>query len=120
GPKWDYAGITHQTMIDNLIAHQLDVSKLKTFDGSVDAYTDFSHKYELMFIDGEHTDVACFRDFVHGIKHVAPDSIIAFHDTDLIYRAVRICQEYLVASNIRFRFVKVQHSAMSMIFLGKY
>ena len=108
GVKYDYSGITHQTMIDNLKNHGFDVGRLQTFDGSISDYHGSAGKFDAVFIDGEHTNFACFRDFIHGIKLLREDSVIVFHDSTLIYQALRIIQEYLVAAGERFRFVKVQ------------
>jgi hypothetical protein len=66
GRTFDYSHITHETMISTLEDHGLSVEKLKVFDGSISDYADADAKYDLLFIDGEHTDWACFRDFVYG------------------------------------------------------
>lgn len=120
GAKFDYNGITHQTMVDNLLLHHMDVGKLRGFDGSVDKFPDNGIRFDGLFIDGEHTDYACFRDFIHGLKLMAADSIIAFHDSDLIYKALRMIQEFLLSQNTKFTFVKIKDSAMSVVLLGKY
>jgi hypothetical protein len=120
GARFDYAGITSQTMITNLISHGLETEKLETFDDSIDKLKDAKTKFDLMFIDGEHTDHACFRDFIHGKKFLSENSIIMFHDSDIIYKALRIIQEFLVATGSRFKFIKVKESAVSVIFLGDY
>jgi hypothetical protein len=116
GMKFDYSGITNQTMIDNLKKHGFDVRKLKTFDGSISDYHKAEDKFDLVFIDGEHTDVACFRDFIHSFKLLKENSIIVFHDSSLIYKSLRIIQEYMVATKEHFRFVKIKDSDVSCIF----
>jgi hypothetical protein len=116
GIKYDYSGITHQTMIDNLKDHGFDVKKLRTFDGSINDYPVAGEKFDLIFIDGEHTDFACFRDFIHSHKLLREDSVVVFHDSTLIYKALRIIQEYLIATQERFRFIKVKDSDVSCIF----
>ncbi len=120
GVKYDYSGITHQTMIDNLKNRGFDVGRLQTFDGSISGYHGSAGKFDAVFIDGEHTNFACFRDFIHGIKLLREDSVIVFHDSTLIYQALRIIQEYLVAAGERFRFVKVQDSEVSCIFRNSF
>jgi hypothetical protein len=120
GMKFDYAGITSQTMINNLISHGFETKKLETFERSIDKLKDAKKKFDLMFIDAEHTDHACFRDFIHGKKFLNENAIIMFHDSDLIHKALRIIQELLVADGSHFKFIKVKDSAMSMIFLGEY
>jgi hypothetical protein len=116
GVKFDYSGITQQTMIDNLKDHGFDVKKLRTFDGSINDYPAVNEKFDLVFIDGEHTDFACFRDFIHSNKLLKTDSVVVFHDSTLIYKALRIIQEYLIATQEKFRFIKVKDSDVSCVF----
>jgi hypothetical protein len=116
GMKFDYSGITNQTMIDNLKKHGFDVRKLKTFDGSISDYHEAGDEFDLVFIDGEHTDVACFRDFIHSFKLLKENSVIVFHDSYLIYKSLQIIQEYMAATKERFRFVKIKDSEVSCIF----
>jgi hypothetical protein len=117
GISFDYAGVTHESMIHNLQSVGLSTEKLQTFDGSVDklpsAY--LSEKYDFIFIDGEHTDFACFRDFVHSKKLLKYDSVVAFHDSTLISIALRLIIEMLKAKSISFTFLKVRNSEMSII-----
>ena len=101
---------------DGIDAHGFDVTKLDTFDGSINEYPKTDDKFDLVFIDGEHTDFACFRDFIHSLKLMKENSVIVFHDSSLIHKALRIIQEYFVASKERFRFVKVKDSEVSCIF----
>ena len=49
-------------MLKNLDKVNLDYKKLETFDGSIDDVIFKDEMYDLIFIDGEHTDRACFRD----------------------------------------------------------
>jgi hypothetical protein len=120
GMKYDYSGITNQTMIDNLKNHGFDVRKLKTFDGSISEYQKAEDKFDLVFIDGEHTDFACFRDFIHSYRLLSENSVTVFHDSSLIYKSLRIIQEFLVATKERFRFVKVKDSDVSCIFRNSF
>ncbi len=73
-----------------------------------------------MFIDGEHTDWACFRDFIHGRKLLNENSIIAFHDSSLICKALKLIQEDLVASKRRFKFFKIRGSEISCILYDEF
>ena len=116
GVKFDYAGVTNQTMIDNLRDHGFDLKKLKTFDGSINNYPAADEKFDLVFVDGEHTDFACFRDFIHSHKLLKKDSVVVFHDSTIVYKALRIIQEYLSATQEKFRFIKVKDSEVSCIF----
>jgi hypothetical protein len=106
-------------MIQNLQSHGLDTAKLEVFDGSVDQYTG-SKKYDFIFIDGEHTDWACFRDFVHAEKFFKKDCIVAFHDTQLVYKSIKIIIELLRSRLDCVKFVKVKNSGMSCLFFNKF
>ena len=119
GAKYDYITVTHDTMIQNLHAHGFDTTKLEVFDGSVDQYTG-SETYDFIFIDGEHTDWACFRDFIHSEKFFKKDCIVAFHDTSLIYKSIKIINELLRSRKDCVKFAKVKNSEMSCLFFNKF
>ena len=68
GQKFDYAGITNETMINALENANLDTQKLKTFNGSIEEITDDEDRYDLIFIDGEHTDHNCYEDFLYSLN----------------------------------------------------
>jgi len=96
-------------------------SKLKTFDGSSnDIGVGDAGLFDLSFIDGEHTDEACFRDFIWTFPLMKPDSIIAFHDSSLIYKSQKLILIYLDKSKVEFEFFKRADSEMSAIITGKY
>jgi len=117
GINYDYAGITHQSMVDNLHGVGLSTEKLQTFDGSVDKLPSIYHseKYDFIFIDGEHTDFACFRDFVHSESLLKYNSVVAFHDSTLISASLKLIIEMLKARSTTFTFFKVKDSEMSVI-----
>jgi hypothetical protein len=48
------------------------------------------------------------------------DAIVVFHDSSLVYKALRIIQELLVANGERFRFIKLQNSEISCIFRNSF
>lgn len=137
GPKYDYAGITSQTMIDNLQKNGLPTSKLKTFDGSIENMPVSQSKFDLGFIDAEHTDEAVFRDFVYLLEHMKRDCIVMFHDSSLTAKGIAniITLEQQKRHNRKsgisrvlsgqkkvgaFKFFKKLHSEMSCILFGKY
>jgi len=119
GVDFDYRHISHQTMLDGLSNHYQDLSKLETFDGSIHELVS-TKKFDLIFIDGEHTDYACFRDFIYAQKYIKNDGVIMFHDSNLIYKSLKIIQELLVCNNIFYKFIKIPNSVMSFIFFGDY
>jgi len=120
GAKYDYAGVTHDTMLAKLRSHGFELNKIEVFDGSVSKYNNLDKKYDFIFIDGEHTDWACFRDFAHSEKLFKKDCVVAFHDTNLVYKSIRIINELLIARGSKFKFIKVKNSAMSCLFFNSF
>lgn len=120
GASYDYAGITAQTMIDTLRGKGLDTAKLRTFDGSIDALPEGERKYQLAFIDGEHTDEACFRDFLWTLRHVADDALVMFHDSTLVFRAIRMIAIYLRNENRPHLLFKRRDSEMTAVAFGAF
>lgn len=119
GIDFDYRNFTHQTMLDGLSKYYEDLSKLKTFDGSIHEL-DCDTKFDLIFIDGEHTDYACFRDFMYAKKYLSENSVVMFHDSNLIYKSLKIIQEFLTCYKVEHKFIKIPNSSISFIFFGNY
>ena len=63
-------------MLDTPHRHGLDTGKLTTHDGSIDTLPPQTQKFDLAFIDGEHTDDACFRDFLWALPLMSEDGIV--------------------------------------------
>lgn len=118
GARYDYAGVTHASMIAGLKAHGMSTDKLQTFDGSIDTMPRPADTFDLAFIDGEHTDVSCFRDFLWLQPLMATDAIIMFHDSTLVFKALQQVQLLLRRSGTPFTFLKKAGSEMSALFLG--
>ena len=90
--------VTTQSMLDNLLDRSgLKTDKLKTFDGSVNRLDgNYDSSFDLAFIDGEHTDEACFREFLlWTMPLMKSNAVIAFHDSSLIYKALKLIQLFL-------------------------
>jgi hypothetical protein len=120
GAIYDYSGIAHDNMILNLKSFGFDTTKIEVFDGSINEYINKNELYDFIFIDAEHTDWACFRDFIHSEKYFKEDCIIAFHDTQLIYKSIKIINELLISRGTKFKFFKINDSGISCLFLNKY
>ena len=120
GLKADYTAITSQMMLDNLTRNNLPVEKVETFDGSITDYLSRERSYELMMVDGEHTNWACFRDFIHGQKLLTRNAIVMFHDTSLIFVSLKIIRENLLAMGVDFLYFKERRSDISFILLNDY
>ena len=118
GALFDYAGITTQSMLDRLRQAGLATTKLTTHDGPIDTLPPSDRRFDLAFIDGEHTDQACVRDFLWALPMMKADSIIMFHDSSLIYKAIRMIALLLRKDGRPFTFFKNGDSEMSAIFLG--
>ena len=120
GARFDYAGITSQAMIDNLIRNGLDVSKLVSHDGSVSSYNENTPKFDIAFIDGEHTDIACVRDFIWTYPLMNDSSMMLFHDSTVVYKGLAIIRELALEKNVDFQILKDQKSEISALFLGAF
>lgn len=73
------------------------MTKLTTIDSDVsDVRSDaVDPKATLALIDGEHTDTACFSDFVGVLPLMNPDCIVSFHDANLIGDAILNAERFL-------------------------
>ncbi len=116
GMRIDYRGVTHETMLQNLQNAGFATDRVETHDGSIsDISRTCEGRFDFVFIDGEHTDPACFRDFIHAEKLRAPNAIFAFHDSILVCTALQNILEYLNGKDERFLFFKVRHSEISVL-----
>ena len=121
GKKIDYTQLTQQDMVDGLHARGIPTDKLTMFDGSVDRYDGSGGaSFDLAFIDGEHTDAACFRDFLWTLPLMRADSIVMFHDRTFIHNALRLIAIYLRKDGRPCRTIHKADSEMSAIAFGRY
>lgn len=120
GASYDYSGVTSDTMKENLRSHGLDTSKLEIHDGCIDTFRPDGVAYDLAFIDGEHTDVACIRDFIWTYKHMKRDSLMMFHDSTIIHNALDIILKLMQAEREDFSLLKCKGSEMTGLFLGRF
>ena len=120
GAKYDYSGITHQTMINNLVSRGVPTSKLTTFDGSVDSVQGAESSFEIAFIDGEHTAIACFSDFLWTLPLMKSDAVILIHDSTLVYKALRMIGLHMRKSGRRHLLAKNRESDVTALFTGEF
>ena len=85
--KWSYKKISEKLMIKKLKEKKLDITKLKSFDGDISDYKPKTN-YDLVFIDGIHTDKNSFSDFLYALGKINKNSIILFHDSVVIFKAL--------------------------------
>jgi hypothetical protein len=73
------------------------MAKLTTIDSDISAVRSeaVEPKATLAFIDGVHTNRACFSDFVGVVQLTKPDCIICFHDANLIADAIVNAERFL-------------------------
>ena len=89
-----YENVGTNYMINNLKKYDLDIYKLKTFNGDVENFKT-SIKFDLAFLDGVHTDINTFSDFINVYEMVKKDSIILFHDSSIIFKSINIIDTML-------------------------
>jgi hypothetical protein len=109
GTFFHYPDNSTEKMLRTLGEHIGDepLAKLKTFDSDVSKIpaSALPAKPHLAMIDGEHTNVACFSDFVNLFSLVESNSIIAFHDSNLVADAILNCEKMLAYLQIPFETV---------------
>jgi len=121
GTLIDYTGFTQQDMVSGLRASGVPTGKLHMFDGSIDRYDGSGGgSFDLAFIDGEHTDAACFRDFLWTLPLMRADCIVMFHDRTFIHNALRLIDIYLRKDGRPCRTIHKAGSEMSAIAFGRY
>lgn len=106
GRQVTYDGNSTQRMIDGLaeILPRDCLGKLKTYDcdaGDLAGY-DMARNYTLGMIDGEHTNTAAFRDFINLRKYMAKDSLVLFHDSNIVFDALQNIETLLRDEGAKF------------------
>jgi len=117
--EWSYENVSEQDMLNKLKQYNLNVNKLKTFNGDIKDFKTTT-KFDLAFIDGIHTDINTFSDFLHTLKKINKDSIILFHDSSIIYKSINMVNLLLVNSAFNFKLAKFKGSEITGIFFGKF
>jgi hypothetical protein len=96
-------------MVDGLRKHlpENDLAKLQTFDLDASAVprSSVARAAQLALIDGEHTNIATVSDFLSICPFLASDSIVVFHDSNLIFDAITHIEQFLNYSRIPFQTV---------------
>ena len=117
--RWSYKKFTSKLMINNLKRNNFDTSKLKTLDGDISEFN-IKNKFDLIFIDGVHTDTNTFSDFLHSLDLINKNGIILFHDSDIIFKALNLINIFLKKNKYVFKILKFKASAVTGIFIGKF
>jgi Methyltransferase domain len=106
GKQIPYAGNSTQRMLDNLAALPgADLDKVETIDADTRMLNpgDIAVRPRLCFIDGEHTNESCLADARFCRAVAAPDAVIAFHDSGLIFAAIATFLEELRRDGVQAR-----------------
>ncbi len=119
---YKYGDNSEEKMLENLRkVSEKDISKIECFHGDAsDVRADkIGLSPDLCFIDGEHVGSSVVSDF-HFCKSVmGSDGIIAFHDTNVSYRALKSVLRSLKKEDAVFK-VGYLESSISVIYLGKF
>jgi len=121
GRTFDYTTITEAQMLDNLVAHGFSVDKIRCVNGSIENFT-FGPKenFRMALIDGEHTDFACFRDFIYLRPHLEEDSIVVFDDSNLVVKAVRNILSLLQSEKVPHNVFRYPNTRFTVIGFGVF
>jgi hypothetical protein len=99
GSDFHYVGNSTARMLAELGKHASteDLDKLVTLDTDAAAIdrTAVATRPHLVLIDAEHTNVAAFSDFLSVLPLVADDSVITFHDANLVGDTIQIIERFL-------------------------
>ena len=110
--------VTTQDMLQALHTNSLPIDKLTCIDGTVDQLpTD--KKFDLVFIDAEHTNHAVYYDATHCLPAMNESCIMLFHDAWIVYEGLEKFNDYLNSTNRPFAGVKISGSDIYGIALGE-
>lgn len=105
-----YTCDSSQQMLDHLKQLAPDqVNKIICFDddaGNIPGSL-LGERPHLCFIDGEHTNSAVYSDFRFCLSICDPNGVIAFHDSDLIYKGIAAAVLDLLQQDVSFVALKL-------------
>jgi hypothetical protein len=86
-------------------ASPADLAKLSTIESDASAIdlAQLRIRPQLVFIDAEHTNPAAFSDFMAVLPVIAKDSLVTFHDANLIGDTLRIIERLLTYQRRPYR-----------------
>lgn len=122
GVDFVYKNNSTERMIENLkqVAPQ-NLGKIVCVDGDVSEIerAKITRRPDLCFIDGEHTDAACRRDFHFCLEVLNRHGAIVFHDAGVIYQGLIEIIEFLRREKIKFTAYNLPH-VMFVIEIGDF
>ncbi len=120
GLAYDYSQVTTEAMLVKLRSCDgLDLKKLRTFEGSA-AECDFqAQKFQVAFIDAEHTDEAVFDDFLALFDHLEKHAVCIFHDAPFVLSGLENLRSFLRYHRRECTLLLFDKTAIAVIFLDE-
>jgi hypothetical protein len=122
GTDFHYVGNSTARMLAELGKHvdPIELRKLSTIEADASAVgSTLSSIYpHLVLIDGEHTNVAAFSDFLASLSFIADNAIITLHDADLISDTLQIIERLLIDRQTRYKMV-ILPSCVAVVGFGE-
>jgi len=122
GTDFHYTGNSTARMLAELGKHTdaIELRKLSTVEANASAIgsTLSGVRPHLVLIDGEHTNVAAFSDFLASLSFIAANAIITLHDANLIGDTLQIIERLLVDRQIDFKIV-ILPSCVAVVGFGE-
>ncbi|MGU3540831.1 class I SAM-dependent methyltransferase [Methylobacterium sp. A54F] len=119
GTVFHYQGNSTRRMIETLAEHLPEAAllKLSTFDGDATALAPdaVAPGQRLLFIDGEHTNRACFSDFLRLYPFAAASGVIAFHDANLVADAILNAEAFLAYQGVPHRLLFLPETVAAIL-----
>ena len=109
--------ITTQDMLRVLKENNVPLDKLICIDGTVDNIP-VDKKFDLVFIDAEHTNEAVFYDAVHCLPQMNESCIMLFHDAWIVHEGLEKFNKYLDSVNQTWVSAKLQGSDIYGLAMG--
>ncbi len=123
GIDFHYAGNSTARMIEELGNHANPAQLVRLVTIDADASTPGAIpaglRPDLVLIDGEHTNVAAFSDFIAALPLIPDDALITFHDANLISDTLQIV-ERLLARQGRPHGFAILSSCVAVFGLGAF
>ena len=121
GKSLNYKGISAKDMLDNLEKNSLDIKKIYSIDKDMEEIDkEIINDIDLLLIDGEHTDYACFKDFINFYKYFNKDAICIFDDSWMVSKAIENILSYLRSIGIKHKYISFKNASLSIVFMGKF
>ncbi len=126
-----YQPISSAQMLAELGKYSLPepMKKLRLFDGTLQEYLQNrevcdanNDVFDWVFIDAEHTNIACFQDCLSAMKAICSAGVISLHDSWMTYSGIANFHAFLTDQSIPFQFAHIDGDVTSFFLgdLGKF